>query len=147
MASRRHRIDPDARSDGESWVSRPFEPERQRRWIDSVPPAVGRKGHVCFVIAPRRGVQTLLRRDASHPRPLRPIVRPLVFRQSLDRLNPDCGLAHRLGFGRILVLDLGPIAPPCRTILNTIAAALSPAISGGARRRLFHYLDPGLLQE
>src|SRR5258708_548658 len=57
MASRRHRIDPDARSGGESWVSRPFEPSRQRRWIDSVPPAVGRKGHVCFVIAPRRSIQ------------------------------------------------------------------------------------------
>src|SRR6266576_2283693 len=82
MASRRHRIDPDARSDGESWVYRPFGPSRHRRWIDSVPPAVGRKGHDCFVIAPRRGVQTLLRRDASHSRPLRPIVRSLVFRQS-----------------------------------------------------------------
>src|SRR2546423_3718373 len=57
--------------------------------------------------------KTLLRRDASHPRPLRPIVRPLVFRQSLDRLNPDRGLAHRLGFWRILLLDLGAIAPPC----------------------------------
>ena len=51
--------------------------------LDSVPPAVGRKGHVCVVVAPRRGVQTLLRRDASHPRPFRPIVRPLVFGQSL----------------------------------------------------------------
>ena len=83
MASRRHRIDPDARSDGESWISKPFEPLRQRRWIDSVPASLGRKGHVCFVIAPSRSIQILLRRDASHTRPLRPIVRPLVFRQSL----------------------------------------------------------------
>src|SRR5215204_1671287 len=83
MTSRRHRIGPDARSGGESWVRRPFEPLRQRRWIDSVPPAVGRKGHACFVIAPRRSIPLLLRRDASHARPFRPIVRPLVFRQSL----------------------------------------------------------------
>src|SRR5678816_956781 len=83
MTSRRHRIGPDARSGGESWVSRPFEPLRQRRWTDSVPPAVGRKGHACFVIAPRRSIPILLRRDASHARPFRPIVRSLVFRQSL----------------------------------------------------------------
>ena len=56
MASRRHRIDPDARSGGESWVHRPFEPSRQRRWVDSLPPSVSRKGHACGVVAPRRGV-------------------------------------------------------------------------------------------
>ena len=59
--------------------------------IAGVPPAVGRKGHDCVVIAPRRGVQTLLRRDASHSRPLRPIVRPLVFRQSLVCVSSSVG--------------------------------------------------------
>src|SRR5262249_1274783 len=67
---RRHGIGRDARSGCECWVSRPFEHPRQRRWVDSVPPSVGRKGHACFVVTARWLNRAGQRSDASHSCPL-----------------------------------------------------------------------------
>src|SRR6266446_4690391 len=60
---------------------------RRHRWADPVPASLGRKGHACVVVAPRRGVATLLRRDASHACPFRPIVGPLGFQTEPRRSN------------------------------------------------------------
>src|SRR5437667_461324 len=52
---------------GREWVSGPFEDERRRVEPSQKRPAgLERKRAICFVEAPRRGVQTLLRRLASH---------------------------------------------------------------------------------
>src|SRR5690349_17564344 len=80
MASRRLRIDPDARNDGESWVC--IDPLSRRdnadgsilgclRWVGKGMSASFSLLAVVF--------QILLRRSASHPRPFRPIVRPFGF--------------------------------------------------------------------
>ena len=79
VTSRRHGIGLDARSGGENRVGGPIEPSRQSRRADSVPPSVGRQGHACGVVTPRRSIPILLRRSALHARTWRPIMGPLGY--------------------------------------------------------------------
>ena len=110
MTSRRHRIDPDARSDRENRVSKPIERLRHRRWVDSVPPSVGRKRPACFVVGPQYICSILCRPSASHSGLFRPIVRPLSFQK-----EPSSLMAFSF-LGLDEPLELQPMTGPQRLV-------------------------------